>query len=196
MAEYTQASTDHAIHEALRLLDRLQQAAQAGGRLGSVIEIGVLQALAHQAQGTLTPALVALEHALRLAEPEGYVRTFVAEGLAMARLLSAAAVQGILPDYIGKLLAAFEPVEAEAQPPADKAALRPASPAQPLIEPLSTREMEVLQLMAYGLSNGEISARLYLALSTVKGHNRNIFDKLQVQRRTEAVARARELGLL
>jgi LuxR family maltose regulon positive regulatory protein len=178
--------------------------------MGSVIEIGILQALAHQAQGDLAPALVALQRALKLAQPEGYVRTFVDkifvnEGLSMVRLLSAAAAQGIRPDYIGKLLAAFAPVEA-APPPRPEgtrhdAHLPPASPAQPLraqplIEPLSARELEVLQLIAQGLSNGEISARLFLALSTVKGHNRNIFDKLQVQSRTEAIARARELGLL
>ena len=196
IAEWTRAPADRAIREAMRLLDRLQQAAEAGGRMGSVIEIGVLQALAHQVQGNLAPALVALERALRPAEPEDYVRIFLDEGLAMARLLSAAAAQGMMPDYIGKLLAAFATVEAEAQPRADKADLPPASPAQPLIEPLSARELEVLQLIAQGLSNREISARLFLALSTVKGHNRKIFDKLQVQRRTEAIARARELGLL
>ena len=164
--------------------------------MGSVIEIGVLQALAHQAQGNLAPALLALERALRPAEPEGYIRIFVDEGLAMARLLSAAAAQGMMPDYIGKLLAAYEDTTkdegrtTELSP--SSSVLRPSS----LAEPLSAREVEVLQLMAQGLSNGEISARLFLALSTVKGHNRKIFDKLQVQRRTEAIARARELGLL
>jgi LuxR family maltose regulon positive regulatory protein len=96
----------------------------------------------------------------------------------------------MMPDYIGKLLAAFE---AEEQTSEDKSDL---SPAQPLIEPLSQRELKVLQLIAQGLSNREISERLFLALDTVKGHNRRIYDKLQVQRRTEAIARARELGLL
>ena len=200
IAEYTRDPAGRALREAMSLLDRLQQAAAAGGRMGSVIEIGVLQALAHQAQGNLAPALVALERALRPAEPEGYVRIFVDEGAPMARLLSAAAAQGIMPDYCGKLLAAFAPVAAEVQPrpgaPATNADLPPASPAQPLIEPLSARELEVLQLIAQGLSNQAISARLFLALSTVKGHNRNIFGKLQVQSRTEAVAHARELGLL
>jgi LuxR family maltose regulon positive regulatory protein len=95
-----------------------------------------------------------------------------------------------MPDYVGKLLAVFE---AEAQPSEDKSDLLPA---QPLNESLSQRELEVLQLIAQGLSNHEISKRLFLALDTVKGHNRKIFDKLRVQRRTEAVARARELGLL
>ena len=118
----------------------------------------------------------------------------------MARLLSAAAAQGIMPDYCGKLLAAFASVAAQALPrpevARDKADLPPASPAHPLIEPLSARELEVLQLIAQGLSNQAIGARLFLALSTVKGHNRNIFGKLQVQSRTEAVARAVSWGLL
>jgi LuxR family maltose regulon positive regulatory protein len=108
----------------------------------------------------------------------------------MAHLLSAAAAHRIVPDYTGKLLAVFE---AEQQKSEDKSYL---PPAQPLSEPLSQRELEVLQLIAQGLSNREISERLFLALSTVKGHNRIIFGKLGVQRRTEAVARARELGLL
>ena len=178
------------MHAAWRLLDRLLQAAEEGRRMGSVIEILVLQAIAHQAQGNLAPALAPLERALTLAEPEGYVRLFVDEGVPMAPLLSEAAARGIRPDYIGRLLAAFQ---AEAQP-------RPHTPdlplAQPLVEPLSQRELEILQLIAQGLSNREISERLFLALSTVKGYNQNIFAKLQVQSRTEALVRARALGLL
>ena len=107
----------------------------------------------------------------------------------MAQLLSEAAAQEIMPDYTGKLLAALETeqqITERLSPPAS----------QLIVEQLSQRELEVLQLIAQGLSNQEISARLFLALDTVKGHNRRIFDKLQVQRRTEAVARARELGLL
>jgi LuxR family transcriptional regulator, maltose regulon positive regulatory protein len=117
----------------------------------------------------------------------------VDEGLPMARLLSEAAAHGVMPDYIGKLLAVFE---AEEQKSEDKSILPPVSPAQSLIEPLSQRELEVLQLIAQGLSNREIGERLFLALDTIKGHNRRIYDKLQVQSRTEAIARARELGLL
>ena len=161
--------------------------------MGSVIEILLLQALAHHAQGDILLALAPLERALALAEPEGYVRIFVDEGLPMAHLLSAAAGQGMMPDYIGKLLAVFE---AEGQKSKDKAHLSSALPTQPLVEPLSNRELEVLRLVAQGLSNREIGERLFLTLSTVKGHNRTIYGKLQVQRRTEAVARARELGLL
>jgi LuxR family maltose regulon positive regulatory protein len=181
---------ERSIHEVMGLIERLLQAAEEGRRTGSVIEILVQQALAHEAQGDISPALVSLERALRLAEPEGYVRIFIDEGLAMAHLLSEAAAHEILPDYTGKLLSVFE---AEQQNREDISHLLPV---QPLIEPLSQRELEVLQLMALGLSNREISERLFLALSTVKGHNQRIFGKLEVQRRTEAVARARELGLL
>ena len=108
----------------------------------------------------------------------------------MAHLLSEAEALGIMPDYTGKLLAVFK---GEEQKSADTS---PRPPAQPLLEPLSPRELEVLHLMAQGLSNQEMCERLFLALDTVKGHNRKIFNKLQVQRRTEAVARARELGLV
>ncbi|NJN36275.1 MAG: hypothetical protein HC794_03465 [Nitrospiraceae bacterium] len=122
-----------------------------------------------------------LERALQLAEPEGYVRLIVAEGAPMAQLLSVASARGTLPGYTSKLLAALTVEQSTSvgkpYPPA----------AQPLIEPLSQRELEVLHLIAQGFSNQEIGARLFLALDTVKGHNRRIFDKLQVQRRTEAV---------
>ncbi|MEZ4593591.1 MAG: response regulator transcription factor, partial [Chloroflexota bacterium] len=87
---------------------------------------------------------------------------------------------------VAKLLAAFAGQEAS----------EPAANEQPLLDPLSDRELEVLQLVAEGLSNRQIAERLYLALSTVKGHNRLIYDKLNVKRRTEAVAKARELGIL
>jgi LuxR family maltose regulon positive regulatory protein len=193
IAKYKRDRANRSILEAMGLLERLLKAAEEGGRMGSVIEILVLQALAHEAQGNIPLALVPLERALALAEPEGYIRIFVDEGIPMAQLLSATAAHGIMPDYIGKLLAV---IEAEEYKREDRSYLPPAPPAQPLIEPLSQRELEVLQLIAQGLSNREISERLFLALSTVKGHNRIIFGKLQVQRRTEAVARARELGLV
>jgi LuxR family maltose regulon positive regulatory protein len=172
------------------LLERLLKAAEEGGRTGSAIEILVLQALAYHVQGDLPAALKPLQLALTLAEPEGYVRMFVDEGPPMAQLLLEVASRGVMPDYTGKLLAAFE---AEKRKSEDKS---PLPPTQPLIEPLSQRELKILQLIALGLSNREIGERLFLALDTIKGHNRIIFDKLQVQSRTEAIARARELGLL
>ena len=131
-----------------------------------------------------------LEETLALAEPGGLIRAFVDEGAPMAQLLAEAAVQEIMPHYVDKLRAALE---AELQKNEVKSST---PPVRPLVEPLSPRELEVLRLIAEGLSNDEIGKRLFLALDTVKGHNRRIFDKLQVQRRTEAVARARELGLL
>jgi len=150
----------------------------------------VLQAVALHMNGEKDKAVHLLCDALALAEPGGFIRLFVDEGLPMAQLLSEAEALGMMPDYAGKLLAACE---AEGHKSEDTS-YRP--PAQPLIEPLSPRELEVLQLIAQGRSDQEICERLFLALSTVKGHNRKIFGKLLVQRRTEAVARARELGLL
>ncbi|MNO40408.1 HTH-type transcriptional regulator MalT [compost metagenome] len=144
--------------------------------------------------GDKSAATQALAEAMTMAQPGGFIRTFVDEGLPVERLLREAEVHGELLDYRGKLLAAFE-----AEKPQQgklKAVQDQARPAQPLIETLSVRELEVLQLIAQGLSNREIGERLFLALSTVKGYNRNIFDKLQVSRRTEAVARAHTLGLL
>jgi LuxR family maltose regulon positive regulatory protein len=193
IALYKNDREERSIHEAMGLLERLLQAAEEDGRIGNVIEILVLQALAHEAQCESLSAFVPLERVLTLAEPEGYVRTFVDEGPSMEQLLLEAAARGIMPDYTGKLLAAFE---AEGRIDSDDSP-RPTPPAsQPLAEPLSDRELEVLRLIAQGLSNREIGERLFLAIITVKGHNRNIFRKLQVRRRTEAVARARELGLL
>jgi LuxR family maltose regulon positive regulatory protein len=177
----------------MELLERLLSAAEVGERMGSVIEIMVVQALAHEAQGDITRGLEALGRALALAEPEGYVRLFLDEGPPMALLLAEAHAAGLMLDYTGQLLAAF---------PGDVPTLKgapertPSSTAQSLLESLSPRELEVLRLIAEGHSNREIGDQLYLALSTVKGHNRVIFGKLGVQRRTEAVARARELGLI
>ena len=147
-----------------------------------------LEAVAHQAQGDEEMAVDVLGKALALAEPGGFVRLFVDEGRPMAHLLAVAVARGVMPTYAGKLLAAFE---TEHPPGADVS-----PPPQPLIEPLSDRELEVLELVAQGLSNREIGERLFLALDTVKGYNRRIFTKLHVQRRTEAVARARALNLL
>jgi LuxR family transcriptional regulator, maltose regulon positive regulatory protein len=163
---------------------------EAKGWQDERLKVMVLQAMALQAHGDKDKAAQLLLDALALAEPGGFIRLFVDEGLPMAHLLSKAAASGRMPDYVGKLLAVFA---AEGQQRADTTSR---SAAQPLIEPLSHRELEVLQLMAQGLSNQEMSEQLFLALDTVKGHNRKIFSKLQVQRRTKAAARARELGLV
>ena len=178
---------------ALAVLEPVRQQVEAKDWQDERLKVMVVQAVALHAHGEKDQAVQLLFDALALAEPGGFIRLFVDEGMPMAQLLSDAAAHGIMPDYIGKLLAVFE---AEEQKRQDTSYRPPASPTQTLIELLSQRELEVLQLIAQGLSNREISQQLFLALDTVKGHNQKIFGKLQVQRRTEAVARARELGLL
>ncbi len=184
---------------ALSVLESRRQQVEARGWEDERLKVLVLQALALQAYGDKDEAIHQLLDALELAEPGGFIRLFVDEVPPMADLLSAATAQGQMPDYIEKLLAMLGAEKQKRADPSFRPPVLPAAPAQspqPLLDPLSQRELEVLHLIAQGLSNQEISERLFLALSTVKGHNRNIFGKLQVQRRTEAVARARELGLL
>jgi LuxR family transcriptional regulator, maltose regulon positive regulatory protein len=181
---------------AVALLASLRQQMEARGWQEERLRVIVLLAVAHQAQGETETALSLLREALELAEPGGFIRLFVDEGAPMAELLSMAAAQGIMPAYAHKLLKAFQVgmQDRRAPPPV----LSPQAPLTPaaLVEPLSPRELEILRLVGQGLSNREIGERLFLALDTVKGHNRRIFDKLHVQRRTEAIARARELDLL
>jgi LuxR family maltose regulon positive regulatory protein len=193
LAGHTTVAGAPSVRAVIDFLERLLAAAEAGGRLGNASEILALHALAHEMQGDRSLALASLARALALAEAEGAIRLFVDQGPPMARLLAQAAARGIAPDATARLLTA---IAAQALQPAGDVHPPASTRAQPLIEPLSERELEVLWLIAEGLSNQAIGAQLFLALDTVKGHNRHIFDKLQVQRRTEAVARARELGLI
>ena len=172
------------LDEAAELLTRLAEAAEEGRRSGSLIEIRAAQALAHQQRGDLPAASASLEAALTLAEPEGYVRTFVDEGPPMATLLEAAADRGIAPQYVGRLLAAF-----------------PTSTTRPgavpgLVEPLSERERDVLRLLGSDLSGPEIARELVVSLNTVRSHTKSIYTKLGVNTRRTAVRRGQELGLL
>jgi LuxR family maltose regulon positive regulatory protein len=186
IAHYELERKDDSIHDAIGLLDRLMKAAEDPGRMGSAIEILVLQALTYQAQGDTPKALVSLQHALRLAEPEGFNRIFVDEGLPMEKLLGKLEAEDEnIKCYIQKLLITFSEKET-----------RFSSVPQTLIDPLSEREIEVLQLMAEGLTNPEIASKLYLSLHTVKVHSRNIYNKLGVHNRTRAVILAREMGIL
>jgi LuxR family maltose regulon positive regulatory protein len=175
---------------ALAVLEPERQQAEAKRLPQRLLLVLAVQSVVLFAQGEKDQAVQVLAEALALAEPDGYIRVFVDEGALMAQLLLEAASRGIRPDYIARLLAAFE---ADKRDREGKPALPPAGS---LIEPLSQRELEILKLIAQGLSNREIGERLFLALDTIKGHNRKIFDKLQAQSRTEAIARARALGLL
>lgn len=178
---------------ALSVLAEWRTQVEASGWPDELLSVLVVQAVAHSAHGDPDAALRVLTEALTLAEPGGLIRLFIDEGDAMTRLLSQARAEGIRAAYVGQLLAACAADESArthtATPPADRGAQR-------LVEPLSARELEVLGLIAQGLSNREIGERLFLAVDTVKGHNRAIFSKLQVARRTEAVARARGLNLV
>lgn len=172
------------ILDVLKLLDEQLHLAQKQNRLRSQIEILTLQAIALHTKGEAAQAASMLEQALQLAEPEGYLRLFACEGKPMAELLSKIK-SGNLQGYTKRILAKLAHH------------IHPSSLIiQPLIDPLSERELEVLRLIAQGLSNQEITQKLVVALSTVKGHNLRIFAKLQAKSRTEAVARAREMGIL
>ncbi|MBI5824695.1 MAG: tetratricopeptide repeat protein [Chloroflexi bacterium] len=167
-------------------LERHLKLAETQNRLASQIEILIVLSLAFHAKGEQSNALNSLEQALKLAEPEGYLRLFVNESKTMAELLFRFN-NGYLQQYSKKILAVLAP---------QKDIPHSSFIIQPLIDPLSERELEVLQLIAQGLSNQELTRKLFVTLSTVKGHNLRIFAKLQAKSRTEAVARARELGLL
>jgi LuxR family maltose regulon positive regulatory protein len=173
------------VDRALALLGRMLQPAEAEGRMGFVIEALALQAMGLARRGDPVGAMTALERALRLAEPEGYVRLFADLGLPMARLLQEARSRSVMPEYVGSLLAAFGGKVTSAR-----------STTEALPEPLSARELEVLALVAAGLTNQEIGERLIISSETVKKHVANICTKLGVGNRTEAAARARELDLL
>lgn len=188
----------HELDVVLELLARLLPKAEGAGRTRSAIETLLLQALAYQAQGHISPALTALERALSLAEPEGYVRIFADEGAPMAALLLQFSEkrQKATPDslptrlYLNKLLVALG---VDSVIPA--AASLPET-VQSLVEPLTERELEVLHLIAAGLSNQEIAEELSVAKTTLKTHVRNIYGKLDAHSRIQAVAKAKALGLL
>jgi LuxR family maltose regulon positive regulatory protein len=177
------------LDEALALLARLLADAKAKARLHSALEMLVLTALALDARGDLHGSLDTLAEALSLAEPEGYVRLFLDEGAPLLALLSQVSkTHPHLHGYVQQLLAQSPVAPASPdQQPARK---------QPLVEPLSERELEVLHLMAAGASNEEIAEQLVIATGTVKRHVSNILAKLAVSNRTQAVARARQLDLL
>jgi LuxR family maltose regulon positive regulatory protein len=181
--------------QAAFLLARLLGAAETTGRTGRVIEVLTLQAQAYQDLGNASSAMAALEQALRLAEPEGYVRLFVEQGTSMATLLRLAQAHGLAPGYVHTLLAACGDQElAVTHVDAGSASALPSAGA--LVEPLSERERAVLRLLAAGLSSPEIGRQLYVEVSTVKTHLKSLYGKLEVHSREQAVTRARALHLL
>ena len=183
LARGTWVHDPRSIQQAIALLERLLVAAETGGRWRSVIEILVLQALAQHGRGRSTAGLEPLGRALTLAEPEGYVRSFVGEGAPMAEMLAAAAKRGITPEYVRRLLGAFG------------RSGRPSVDGQDLVEPLSERELEVLRLLASDLDGSGIADALVVGLSTVRSHTKSIYAKLGVNSRRAAVRRGEELGL-
>jgi LuxR family maltose regulon positive regulatory protein len=190
LEQTTLARVRHAegrVHDALGVLDALLPSVQQKGRSASVIEVQALRALALWVREEKEKSLEALAEALQIAEPEGYVRQFADCPEPMAALLYEAAARGIGGSYVGKLLAAL----------GGKGAVpRTSGPDEPVIEPLSSRELEVLQLLSEGLSNKQVADRLFVSVATVKWHTSNIYGKLGVSNRTGAVAQARALGVL
>jgi LuxR family maltose regulon positive regulatory protein len=175
--------------KALAALLGLEEQAQAAGRMAQAIEICLLKALAFQAQGESAAALEAFERSLSWAEPEGYVQLFLEAGADVIPLLRRAASRGPRPGYASGLLAALG-VEEEAGAPVSQL-----PDSQPLVEPLTPRELEVLRLICAGLSNREIAESLTVTLNTVKKHSSHIYGKLGVSSRVQAIVRAQESGL-
>ncbi|HEU4913367.1 MAG TPA: LuxR C-terminal-related transcriptional regulator [Actinomycetes bacterium] len=184
LAEYRRERLVSSGQQALELLQRLLQAAEDGGRTGTVLEILVLQALGHQSRGDTLAALAPLERALTLAAPEDYVRIFTDEGPPMHALLTAAAQRGIATAYVRRLMTSFDETRARR------------TPAAGMVEPLSDRELDVLRLLATDLGGPDIARELVLSLNTVRTHTKNIYTKLGVNNRRAAVRRATELDLL
>jgi LuxR family maltose regulon positive regulatory protein len=185
LARHEDDCAERSVHEAIRLLQRLMLAAEEGGRTGRVIEIVILQALAHQAHGDMPAALACLGRAVTLAEPAGYVRIFADEGRPIVPLLRAVAKQGTgQQHYARRLLAAVGTTETGSRT------------TLALIDPLSERELDVLRLLGTELNGPAIARELTVSLNTMRTHTKNIYAKLAVTNRRAAVRRATELDLL
>jgi LuxR family maltose regulon positive regulatory protein len=201
IAQSRETGGDHG--ESARLLDesrglsaRLLELAESAGATFRVIETLVVQAMAWQAGGDADRALACLERGLYLARPEGYVRSFVDEGAPMGRLLRQVVAQGIAPEYAARLLAALAE-ETDAETGEDEVAPQPAvDPASILVEPLTDREMDVLRLLNTTLTSAEIADQLFISVHTARSHIKNIYGKLGVHKRMDAVLQAKQLRLI
>jgi len=171
---------------ALALLSPLRRQMGANGWVDEQLKVMVLQSVALHAHGEKDKAVQLLSKALALAEPNGFIRIFIDEGLPMVHLLSELAAKGIMPNYVSKLLAVFE----------DEKQKNDLSPSQQLVNPLSEREIEILNLIATGLKNKEIAEQLIISLNTVLYHIKNIYRKLGVNKRTLAITKAKEIKII
>ena len=190
LAEYQESCDESAFLKALDLLERLLKAAEDGQRLRSILEVFVTQVIAYQVKGDRSKAHASLEHALALAQPEGFFRIFIDEGEPLRALLmdfrgsiekQSRGKNHELSNYVDKLLSASTQPKRIQHPE--------------LVEPLSQRELEILRLLQTELSVPEIAGELVIAVSTVRTHTKSIFSKLNVNNRRAAVKRAAELNL-
>ena len=182
---------DGRLEDAREMLARLHELAQTNGLVARNIEVLSLSALALQEEGDMEQAIDTIGRALSPGEQGGFVRIFVDEGPRMARLLYEAAARGVSPSYVRKLLTAFPPQESEE---AERPHIVAAN--DKLFEAFTDRELDVLRLISEGLTNKEIGSKLFISEHTVKTHARNIYAKLETHTRTQAVSKARGLGLL
>ncbi len=190
IAQHRGQPTTGALDDAARLLERLSSAAETAGRAGSLLEIRMLQALAHDARGQRRQALESLAQALVQApEPDGYARLFLDEGAPMTELLRDAEQNDVSRDHARRLLSGGAAPAAETHGSQQH-------PAQPSAEPLSDRELQVLRLLDSELTGPQIARELFVSHNTLRTHTRHIFTKLAVTSRRAAVRRARELGLM
>ncbi|SBS71761.1 serine/threonine-protein kinase [uncultured Microbacterium sp.] len=187
LVQHRRTGDEQSLRDALDLLARLRETAAAGGRTGTVIEILALQALAHRALGDVERGVASLQHALQLAEEEGYARVFLDEGAPMGPLLAAVAAGSVAREYAARLLAMLR---------GDDVTETPDESGVGLAEPLSDREREVLRLLSTEMSGPEIARLLVVSLNTVRTHTKRIYTKLGINNRRSAVLRAQELGEL
>jgi LuxR family transcriptional regulator, maltose regulon positive regulatory protein len=179
------------LKESSELLDVLLEHAERGQRVTNMIEILLLRALVFRGLNSTAEAFAAIERALDLSEPEGFIRIFIDEGPKLARLLYEGTTRGDMTSYANRVLTSFPAVQLPTAPAADMK-----NPGDRSLEPLSSRELEVLHLIGEGHSNQDIGDRLFISLHTVKAHTRNIYAKIDAHSRTEAVAKGRAFGLL
>ncbi len=194
LARHATEGDTRALQDALSLLGRLLAAAEAGHRNGSAIEILILQAVAHHADGDTAAALAAVTDALGRAEPEGYVRLFLHAGPAVPALIASVA-QDQGATHARRVMAAGEPTAAGKPTTAPSPMPGSSSGPSPLVDDLSPRELDVLRLLRSDLSGPEIAGELLVSLNTFRTHTKSIYTKLGVNNRREAISRAAELGL-